>query len=828
MAIHRVTLLTDDERGVSRILADELRALGYVVAHVRFGAVTGETHPGSYTTNLASPEAVAQLLEIVRRRQGPIGGIIHLLPLRSGVSFEEMDFESWRQRLRSETKSLFSLVKGLFADLEGAAVAEPAFVVAATAMGGTLGNGRRFETNGFFPGQGGVLGLLKTLGQERPDLRVKAIDLDPRQAIEILAAHLLAEITGGDKELEIGYEGSRRLTLQPRAAPVDRDGSTALSPDDSWVILVTGGARGITAEAAIEIAQLYRPTLLLVGRSPMPEQEESPETAGLPATQALKTALMDRMREAGELVTPAKVEERYARLCRDREMRSNVAAMQRAGARVHYYRAEVRDEQAFGGLIEEIYKSFGRLDGVIHGAGVIEDKLIKDKTLDSFDRVFDTKADSAFILSRKLRPASLKFLVFFSSVAGRFGNRGQADYAAANEVLNKLAIYLDRLWPGRVVSLNWGPWATTGMVSPEVQRQFAQRGVHLIPPSVGRRRLNEELRYGRKGEVEVIIGGGAWKVPAAWKESKAARAPECPLIGRLPAGAHAPDGSVRITRDLDTSYDLYLQDHRIDGQPVLPMAVAVEMMAELAASGWPELEVAAVRELQLLQGVVLRGSTGGIRVVARPPVPSFQERSNVEVEISDLENRRRVHYRAVVEMARRLPDPPSLSIPPMNEARPFPLPVDEAYRRWLFHGPLFQGITRIERIGVDGIEGTLAPSSPRQWIAGAPEGDWLIDPAIVDCGLQLLVLWVREQWDMMSLPSRFFAYRRFCVPSTTDTEVRCEIRIRPDERSHIVHADLFFLGAEGLLFGILEDMEGACSRKLNRLVGSPAAMGSAP
>ena len=156
---------------------------------------------------------------------------------------------------------------------------------------------------------------------------------------------------------------------------------------------------------------------------------------------------------------------------------------------------------------------------------------------DSFDRVFDTKADSAFVLSRKLRPESLKFLVFFSSVAGRFGNRGQADYAAANEVLNKLAIYLDRAWPGRVVSMNWGPWATTGMVSPEVRRQFAERGVDLIPPSVGRRRLEEELHYGRQGEVEVIIGGGDLDEAGRRAESTAARASserssDRPLAGR--------------------------------------------------------------------------------------------------------------------------------------------------------------------------------------------------------------------------------------------------------------------------------------------------------
>jgi NAD(P)-dependent dehydrogenase (short-subunit alcohol dehydrogenase family) len=161
-------------------------------------------------------------------------------------------------------------------------------------------------------------------------------------------------------------------------------------------------------------------------------------------------------------------------------------------------------------LIDEIYQSFGRLDGVIHGAGIIEDKLVKDKTLDSFDRVLSTKAESAFILSRRLRPESLRFLIFFSSVAGRFGNRGQADYTAANEVLNKLAVYLDHWWPARVVSINWGPWQKRGMVSPELERQFAERGVQLIPPATGRRILDRELRYGRKGDAEVVMAGGEW------------------------------------------------------------------------------------------------------------------------------------------------------------------------------------------------------------------------------------------------------------------------------------------------------------------------------
>lgn len=818
--IRPVTLLTDDERGVGRILADELRKQGQAVALVRLGEETRETERGSYTANLASPEAITELLETIRRRQGPIDGIIHLLPLRGDGHFDQMDFAGWRQRLRLETKSLFSLVKGVSADLDGDGATPAVFryVVAATSMGGAFGNGRSTETNGFFPGQGGIFGLLKTLAQEFPDVRTKAVDVDPQEPVEALAAHVLAEVTESDGDLEIGYSGSSRLTLQPRSEPVDRGGSASLSIDDSWVILVTGGARGITAEVACELAQQYRPTLVLVGRSPLPETSESPETAALTSPRELKGALMEQMRGAGERVTPAKVEARCTRLLRDREIRTNLAAMRRAGARVHYYQAEVRDGRAFGDLIDEIYLSFGRLDGVIHGAGVIEDKLIKDKAQESFDRVFDTKVDSAFVLSRKLRSESLKFLVFFSSIAARFGNRGQSDYAAANEVLNKLAVYLDRVWPARVVSVNWGPWATTGMVSPEVQRQFAERGVHLIPPSVGRRRLNEELRYGRKGEVEVLIGGGGFKAPEL-RPAHVARVAHRPLYGRSPQLSRDSDGSVEVIRNLEPAHDLFLRDHRIDGQPVLPMAAAMELMAELAALGWPELQVAAVRDLRLLSGVVVRGASTAIRVVGRPERLPDTRRMNARVQIFDAENPRRTHYQATIEMAPALPAAPTLSLPRTADGVPFPLTVDEAYRRWLFHGPRFHGITRIEWMGAAGIEGNLAPSSPREWLAGTPEGGWLIDPVLVDCGLQLLVLWVRAQWDMTSLPSRFLAYRRFGVPS--GDAIRCQIRIRPDKDSQIVHADLYFFENDGRLLGILEDMEGACSKRLNRVVGSP-------
>jgi NAD(P)-dependent dehydrogenase (short-subunit alcohol dehydrogenase family) len=273
-------------------------------------------------------------------------------------------------------------------------------------------------------------------------------------------------------------------------------------------VLVTGGARGITAAVALELARRYRPTLLVVGRSAMPPETESADSAGLTAPAALKEALIARLQREGRPPAPARVEAAYQRLLQDRAIRDNLARLRQTGAEVHYYPLDVRNEEAFAGLLDELQQRFGPLAGVIHGAGVIEDRLVRDKTPESFDRVFDTKVVSARVLSERLRPDRLRFCVFFASIASRYGNKGQADYAAANEVLSKLACVLDRRWPARVVSVAWGPWSGIGMVA-DLEKHLVQRGLRLIAPEEGPALLLAELLHGRKGESEVIIAGGA-------------------------------------------------------------------------------------------------------------------------------------------------------------------------------------------------------------------------------------------------------------------------------------------------------------------------------
>ena len=136
------------------------------------------------------------------------------------------------------------------------------------------------------------------------------------------------------------------------------------------------------------------------------------------------------------------------------------------------------------------------------------DKLIVDKTPAQFDRVFDTKVVGLRNLLAATSDDPLKVLCLFSSVAARTGNVGQADYAMANEVLNKVAISERARRGDRCVvkSLGWGPWEG-GMVTPALKRHFESLGVELIGLDIGARMLVDELASPQVDHVEVVLGG---------------------------------------------------------------------------------------------------------------------------------------------------------------------------------------------------------------------------------------------------------------------------------------------------------------------------------
>ncbi|HEX6524789.1 MAG TPA: SDR family NAD(P)-dependent oxidoreductase [Streptosporangiaceae bacterium] len=349
----------------------------------------------------------------------------------------------------------------------------------------------------------GLRGMVRAVAAEYPDRLARAVDIDPKEPPRVVAAHLLAELTDRNGPPVVGYRSGQRHTLRLRQAatsahPAGEPGKLGLDQDS--VVLLTGGARGITATAAIALARATGCHIELAGRTAAAPGPADPRLASVTDLGELRRILI-----AGGMDNPKEIESAARRLAAEQETRSTLDQLRGMAASVRYHSVDVRDEGAFGALLDELYARYGRLDGVIHGAGVVEDHLIRDKTPESFARVYATKVNGARTLLGRLR-GDARFLVLFGSVSGVFGNRGQVDYAAANDALDTLA----HLWSGRrtdqvrrVISIDWGPWAGGGMVSADLRREYARRGVTLIEPEAGAACLLAELASA-SGPAQVV------------------------------------------------------------------------------------------------------------------------------------------------------------------------------------------------------------------------------------------------------------------------------------------------------------------------------------
>ncbi|WP_007518108.1 type I polyketide synthase [Frankia saprophytica] len=405
---------------------------------------------------------------------------------------------------------------GAFAALRAAALGGTRRLVLASGLGGDFGRrGGAAATEPAPVAGAGFAGFARTLAYELPDVAVRVVDVDPKDAPRRIAESLLGELVAEHAPLVVGYRDGARSALRVLPAELTAQSTDAAAPmlDSSSVVLLTGGARGITAKVALEIARRHGAHIELVGRTSPPAGPEDPATSAATDAPALRRALI-----ATGMRRPAEIEARLARLLAEREVRATLAELDRTAASVRYHAVDVRDGAAVRAVVADVYARHGRLDGVVHGAGVLEDRLLRDKTPESFARVYSTKVDGARALLAALRrDRGPRFVALFGSVAGVFGNRGQVDYAAANDTLDTLAHAHAGVFPasaltsredsakpaevmpaqvaGRVVSVDWGPWRAEGggMVSAELEREYARRGIGLIEPAEGVDALLREL-----------------------------------------------------------------------------------------------------------------------------------------------------------------------------------------------------------------------------------------------------------------------------------------------------------------------------------------------
>ena len=338
---------------------------------------------------------------------------------------------------------------------------------------------------------GGLPGLAKTLAQEWPAATIKALDIATSGiAAKDVAARIAAELLTQDGivEVAVATDGTRRVPVLNIA---DAERGTP-SIDAHSVIAVSGGARGITTAVVEGLARNYGGRYVLFGRSPLIDEPDA--CAGIEDEAGLKSALFALAKQEGATPTPRELSARTDRVLAARTIRRTLARIAEAGGEARYADVDVRDEDAVRETLDAVRRDWGPITGIVHAAGVLADKRVADKTPEQMEQVFRTKVDGLRALLDATRSDPLRVICLFSSVAARFGNVGQADYAMANEVLNKVAsAEAQRRGNATLVkSVNWGPWEG-GMVSPALAEHFRSLGVPLIPMDVGVDFLVREL-----------------------------------------------------------------------------------------------------------------------------------------------------------------------------------------------------------------------------------------------------------------------------------------------------------------------------------------------
>ena len=525
--------------------------------------------------------AIAEAIE-----GAPVSGVYWLPALDCEGDLNRMDPAAWHEALRVRVKLLYSTMRKLYDRI----AASGTFLVSATRMGGLHGSE---DAGAVAPLGGAVSGFTKAYKRERPEALVKVVDFESSRGAAAVAELLVEETLRDPGAVEIGYRDDQRFAIGLEERPV-ADGRPGLVLDRNSVFVITGAAGSIVSAITADLAAASGGTFYLLDLVPEPDPANPDLTRFVSDKDGLKHDLIARLQARGARATPVSVEKELAAIERAQAALSAVQAVRSAGGEAHYFSVNLTDADAVSRVVAEIRRRSGRIDVLVHAAGLDRSHPLSKKEPAEFDLVFDVKADGWFHLLHAIGDMPLRATVAFSSIAGRFGNSGQTDYSAANDLLAKLASSFRTTRPStRAIAIDWTAWGGIGMATRgSIPKIMAAAGIDMLPPEAGIPWIRRELTAGGAGgEIVVAQGLGAlmneWDSSGGLDTANLSRATAGPLIGEI-SGMGLYSG-LRIDTALDPAAQPFLHDHQIDGTPVLPGVIGLEAFAEAAlwpVSGW--------------------------------------------------------------------------------------------------------------------------------------------------------------------------------------------------------------------------------------------------
>lgn len=732
----KCVLIVGDHGKVAEALARKLRALGVEVV-------------------LQKPGSPADAPSMAQDR--PVDGVYFLPALDEEPALDAMSSEVWQTALEERLLKLAKRMQLL---------PNQPFLISATRCGGLNG----YEPNGASAPLGGLVsGFTKSLAWERPAALIKTVDFEREKPKGDLVAHLLGETCFDPAVVEVGWRGSQRFGFLLMEQPV----AVEATPDlpERPVFLVSGGSAGILAPVVSDLARRTRGMFYLLGRNALPARDDS-DLAQLRQDRAgLKKEILRRLAESSAKASPALAEEKLAALERAAATLGLLDEVAAAGGRAEYLACDVTDPVAVAQTVESVLAAAGRVDVFIHAAGVEHSRRLENKQPAEIERTLAVKATGFFNFYRALadRQALPGHILAFSSVAGRFGNAGQTDYGAANDLLCRLVSALRRQHPEiKAQVIDWGAWGEVGMASrghiPELMKRA---GIELLAPSQAAPTVYRELAFAPGGEVVLAGSLGALERPcrdgAVLELEKANAAltqgkPIHVMLSRV-TGYDPIDGVV-LEAELDPEREPFLKDHAMNGIPLLPGVMGIEGFSEAAqhissmlGAEKGSFRVSRLEKIQFLapfkfyhnqprrviwkarvlcvdEELVIRATLDSVLALKSRPAQPVQHFSGT------------VHLTPVDAPV----DAPLVQPPHWNGT--YTVRAGDIYRLY-FHGPAFQVLEGVQRSD-QGVLGRMNANLPP--ITSQPD-EMSASPRLIELALQTAGIWEAGATGVLALPS---------------------------------------------------------------------------
>lgn len=529
----------------------------------------------------------------------------------------------------------------------------------------------------------GLSGFAGSLHQEHPELGITLLRAPASQAGLKAAAGVAGATPGVLRELVVSEDGA---CAEPVVVPLPepRDEDPVLGPGD--VLLVSGGGKGLGFEAAAAFARATGAALALLGRS-------DPE--------------------------------------RDETLRHNLRRLADLGVSTAYRRADITDPAAVADAVTALESSLGPVTALLHASGINEPRRFTDLTEADFRAHLAPKTLGLGNLLAAVDRGRLRLLIGFGSVIGRYGLAGECHYGLANGQLRQLLEDEARTLPEcRTLVLDWSVWTGVGMGERlGVMDQLTRMDVTPIPADEG---LPLLLRLaGSPGLPTAVTVHGRMGLPPRPLPADASGHANR-FLGQ--PRVHYPGVELVVDTVVSEGTDPYLDDHRIDGLPVLPAVVGLEAMAQ-AASALTGRELCRARDVTFDQPVTLpAGAARTLRLAA------LAEEDGVTVVLrSDETAFRADHFRARFPLAAAEAEPETDDEVPIPLGGTDTVPAEDLYGPLYFHTGRFRRVAELRGLQARQVRAELPHVVEADWFgAGLPQGLLLGSPGRNDATIHAL------------------------------------------------------------------------------------------